>query len=272
MEKILDRAEQLEKEYQWLKAVESYDLGMNLLPKDDFSRMGQTSERLSYALYRVAMQAESLNEFRERIREAIANYEKTKEFYEKSGDAEEKGRTLRCQAMLAFLKYWLAAEASEKKKLLNECWKLTKGALEAFESARAHSDYGKTFNQLSISSVFEFTFESDFQARARLMKETVECGEKAVKFLSTSDDMSELARARAKTVVCLGLYGYYCQNEPERNQSYQKGIEYWQKAKELSEEIATLESLCPVFGGQPFFGLEGLRSGSLQLQKRIRIC
>ncbi len=225
MENILHQAEHLEKEYEWLRAAESYDEAMKLLPEDDSSRLGETCERLGYALYRAAMQAESLDGFRERIREVSANYGKAKKFYERLGDVEKRARTLRCEAMIAFMEYWLATEASEKKKILDECWRLTKGALEAFEGAEASSDYGKTYNQLSISPVFEFTLESDFQARVRIMKETVECGEKAIKFLSTSEDVSELARACAKTVVCLGLFGYYCQDGRERERSYQKGLE-----------------------------------------------
>jgi hypothetical protein len=257
MEQIVHQAEQSEKEYDWSGAAESYEKALNLLPENDFSRMGQIHERLGYALYRAAMQAENLDEFRKRMHEAITDHEKAKKSYERSSDVQAKASILRCEAMIAFMNYWLAGEACEKKKLLVECWRLTKEALKAFEIAGASHDYGKTFNMLSLSSVLEFTLEPDFQARVSIMKETVECGEKAIKFLSSTEDVSELARACAKTVVCIGVFGYYCQDGREREASYQKGRGYWVKAKELSDEISTLESMCPVFGGQPLFGLEG---------------
>jgi hypothetical protein len=257
VEEILHQAEQSEKEYDWSGAAASYEKALNLLPQDDYSKMGELHERLGCAFYCFAFQAESLDEFREIIREAVANHEKAKKFYERLSDLEKKARTLRCEAMIALMDYWLATDTSEKKKLLNECWKLTKGALEAFEGAGASLDYAKTYNMLSISPVFEFTLESDFQARVRIMKETVECGEKAIMFLSGSEDVSQRARVFARMVICLSVFGYYCQDGRERDESYQKGLDYWLKAKELSEEIAIIESLYPVFGGQPIFGLEG---------------
>ena len=257
MEEILHRAERLEKEYEWLGAVESYEKALKLMPEDDFSRKGETWEWLGYAFYRAAFQAENKDEFRRRLHQAIEDYEKAKELYQRLNGLKKTGTVLRSDAMKAYMGYWLASEASEKKKLLNDCWRLTKGALEAFDTAGIGLNYGKTFNQLSVSAILEFTLESDFQARVRTMKEAVGCGEKAIKFLSTSEDASELSRAYAKTVVCLNVFGYYCQDIREREPTYQKSVDYWQKAKELSEEIATLESLYPVFGGQAVFGLEG---------------
>ena len=45
MEEILHQAEQLEKEYDWLGAAESYEKALNLLSEDDFSRKGDINER-----------------------------------------------------------------------------------------------------------------------------------------------------------------------------------------------------------------------------------
>ena len=50
--------------------------------------------------------------------------------------------------MIAYVGYWLAAEAKEKKKKIDECWRLTKDALEAFREAGEGWEYGKTYNQL----------------------------------------------------------------------------------------------------------------------------
>jgi hypothetical protein len=256
-EKILVQAKGQEEKYDWIGAVESYRKALDLTSEQEAFKVGDTYERMGYASYKAAMQAESLDEFKKRVREASASCEKAKNFYRLTDDPEKKASALRCEATMAFMDYWLANEASEKRKLLNECWALTKGALDAFEGSGASLDYGKTYNRLSISPVFQFTLESDFQARVRIMKEAVERGEKAMKFLSASENVSELARACARAVVCLGVFGYYCQDGRERERSYQKGLDCWRKAKELSEEIATLESLFPVFGCQPIFGLEG---------------
>ena len=72
MEEILHHAEQLEKEYDWLRAAESYEKVLNLLPQDDFSKRGEFHERLGYAFYRFAFQAESKDKFRERLGQSAA--------------------------------------------------------------------------------------------------------------------------------------------------------------------------------------------------------
>jgi len=54
VEEILHHAEQLEKDYDWLKAAESYEKALKLLHQDDFSRMGEIHERMGYAFYRTA--------------------------------------------------------------------------------------------------------------------------------------------------------------------------------------------------------------------------
>jgi len=64
MEEILHQAERSEKEYDWLGAAESYENALSLLPEDDSSRRGEIHERLGYAFYRFAFQAESSDEFR----------------------------------------------------------------------------------------------------------------------------------------------------------------------------------------------------------------
>jgi tetratricopeptide (TPR) repeat protein len=269
VESVLSQAREREREYDWLGAAESYGEALGLVPEQDFLRMGEIYERLGYAFYRLAMQGESREEFRDRMRQAIVNYEKAKEFFARLSEAGKTPRILRCDAMIAFIGHWLTSEVPEKKRLLDECWRLTKESLKAFEEADDALEYGKTYNQLSSSTVFAFTFESDFQVREKMMKEATECGERAIILLSTSEDTHELARAYAKTVVCLGVFAYYFLDVDEKEKYYQKGLGYWQKANELSEETAMLESLYPVFGGQILFGLEGTDEVFTNLKKAL---
>ena len=74
MEEILNQAEHFEKKYEWLRAAESYEKALKLLPEDDFLRKAETYEQLGYAFYRAAFQSESNDHFRQRLRQAIADY------------------------------------------------------------------------------------------------------------------------------------------------------------------------------------------------------
>lgn len=98
MEEILHQAEGLEKKYDWLGAAESYEKALKLLSEDDFSRKGDTNERLGYALYRAAFQAESNSGFKERMPQAVSAYEKAKGFYERLTESVKTPRILRSRA------------------------------------------------------------------------------------------------------------------------------------------------------------------------------
>jgi tetratricopeptide (TPR) repeat protein len=250
VEEILHQAERLEKKYDWSGAAESYEKALNLLPKDDFSKMGEIEERLGYAFCRFAFQAESKDEFRERLRQSTVAYEKAIEFYGKLNELVKTARISRCNALIAYTGYWLAPETQEKKKKIDECWRLTKDALAAFKEASEGWKYGKTHNQLSSSVVFAFCLDWNFQAREKMMREAVESGEQAIKFLSTDKNSEDLARAYARTAFYLGVYDYYFLDIDEKERDYQKAQNYWVKSKEISEEIALHELLYPIFGGQ----------------------
>jgi len=238
---ILGRAGEREKEYDWLSAVEFYEKALGLVSATDLLKLGQVQERIGYAFYRAAMQAESADEFRERMRRAVADYERAKEYYGKMSDSSKTPRLLRCDAMVAFLTFWLSVEPSEKKRLTDECWRLTKDALRGLREAGDALEYGKTYNQLLMSAYFSSAFEGDFQTRENITREAVECGEQAIKFLSTCGDPDELARAYVNTASFLELFGYYFQDLDGRDKFYQKARDYWQKANGLSEEVAFLE-------------------------------
>jgi hypothetical protein len=188
IESILGQVGKQEKEYDWLGAAKSYNKALVLVQEQDFSKLGDMHERLSYAFYKAAMQAESQAEFKDRMRQAAADYEKAKEFYGHLSEPVKTARMLRCDAMKAYVGYWLSSEVPEKKRLINECWRLTKEALKVFEEAGDAWEYGETYNQLSNSVVFGFCYEWDFQARDKMVREVLEHGEKAIRFLSANAD------------------------------------------------------------------------------------
>jgi len=161
VEKILHQAEHLEEGYSWLGAAESYDEALKLVPKNDFSRMGQTGERLGHAFYRATMQAENQAEFGERMQRAVGAWEQAHEFYKRLVDKRESARMFRYEAVVKYLGYWLASVPSEKRKLLDECLELEGKALEAFLESGDMMEYGKTYNELSLVFLCRFYIEWD---------------------------------------------------------------------------------------------------------------
>ena len=245
MEEVLNQAERLEKEYDWLGAAESYERALGLLSEDDFSRRGETCERLGYALYRAAFQAENNYEFRQTLLQAVAGYDKAKELYQRLNDQKNTAMVLRCDAMNAYMAYWLASGAPEKKRLLGKCWRLTQDSLKASKESREAREYVETFNQLSASALLWYCLESDYQARKKTIKEVADHGEVGIKLLSTVNEPDELAKAYAKTAFALSLFAFYFLDTDEKDNCLRKTQSYWSKAKETCEDSARLEMLFP---------------------------
>ena len=269
MEEILHQAEQLEKEYDWSGATESYKKALNLLSEDDFSRKGDVTERLGYASYRFGFQAESKDEFRDRLRQSSAAYEKAIKLYGKLNESVRTARASRCSAMIACIGYWLAPEAAEKKRLLHECWRFAEDSLRTSREAGEAKEYGATFNQLSTTALLGFCLEWDYQAGKKIVKEVVEHGEVGIKLLSSFDAPDELAKAYAKTAFSLSLFAYYFLDLDERENCLRKAQVYWTKAKETSEDSARLEMLCPVPCAHDFLWVAGSQEALSNLEKAL---
>ena len=248
VEEILGKAIEEEKHYEWLKAADCYQKALTAVAETDFPRKGDISERLTYAVYKAAFQAENNEEFKVRMQQSVKEYEKVKDFYEKCGKSYTP-KALCCGAMIAYAGYWLASEAPEKKRLLDECWQRTKEALDAFKEAGNALEYGKAYNQLSSSAFLAYVLEWSFQAGEKIIREAMEHGERAVTLLSSVGDPCELARAYVKAAFYLITFGlYFVPDLDERERHRQKGQGYLQKAIELSEETALL-ALAGTSGG-----------------------
>ncbi len=247
---FLNKAEELEREYEWLGAIEFHEKALGqVLKQKDFLEAGDIEERIGYCLSRGAFQAESLEIFKQRMREAIGAYEIAQGFYNRLVDEQKASRMFRCRAVVKYLGYWLVSEASEKKRLIDDCWMLTKKALKAFEEAGSEWEHWNTFEHLSISFDLSFCFEWDYQARQKIVREAIEHGERAIKSLSTLEDPHELARAYVKTANYLSVFGYYFLDLDGHKRFLKKARDYWRKACVLSEDTALLESVSVLEGG-----------------------
>jgi hypothetical protein len=236
-EPFLGQAGERERGYDWVGAVGSYKKALGLLSETDFLRMGQIQERVGCAFYRAAMQAGSVEQFGERMREAVANYEKAKEFYERLGEIGKTAKMLRCDALIAYLGHWLATEASEKKRLLDECWRMGKEALKAYEEAGDQLGYGKTCVDLADCLDDRLDLELDTRVREKILDEALGRGEKAIQIFSNAGDEHELARAYCVTSIHCFNAAMSLRVETKRRECEKKTFEYVKEAIRISESV-----------------------------------
>ena len=237
MEEILHRAERLEKEYDWVGAADSYEKALNLLPQDDFSKIGEIHECLGYASYRAAFQAERNDEFNVRMSQAVAAYEKANRCNERLNEPVKTRRILHCNAMIVYVGYWLASESAEKKKLLDECWKIEKEAIKACDENGDRAGVGKASIELANLLSDRLDLELDVRVRGEILDEGLNVGEKAIRIFSDVGSEHELAEAYCITSINCFNAAMSLQLETKRRECEKKTFDYAKEAIRISESV-----------------------------------
>jgi len=237
VEEILHRAERLEKEYDWVGAADSYEKALNLLPQDDFSKIGEIHECLGYASYRAAFQAERNDEFNVRMSQAVAAYEKANRCNERLNEPVKTRRILHCNAMIVYVGYWLASESAEKKKLLDECWKIEKEAIKACDENGDRAGVGKASIELANLLSDRLDLELDVRVRGEILDEGLNVGEKAIRIFSDVGSEHELAEAYCITSINCFNAAMSLQLETKRRECEKKTFDYAKEAIRISESV-----------------------------------
>ena len=231
VERILEQAEKQEKEYDWSGATGFYNKAMGLVPELEYGRRGEIDERIGYSLFRAAFQADGTEEFKKRMRLSVGSYERAAELLEKISPA----RSLYCRAMAKYSDSWSVDDPTQKKKLLDDCSRLMKEALQNFEITGDHRGYGKAFQGLSLCFVDRDVLEEDWHERKRIIEEAIRYGQKTVSTFSDGLDASELAWAYTMTAY---LMVYWLDFFEERRTEFASLISsYLERASKLAEKI-----------------------------------
>jgi hypothetical protein len=232
VEEVSRKAVALEKQYEWARAEELYQQALGLIGKGDSSKRGEIQERIAYCLYRGAFQAETQEEFKGRMLEAVEAYEKAAEVYEKV----EHAKSLYCKALALYANSRTLIVASRKKAVLDACGELLKGAMKTFEAAGDRLSYGKACNDLLFCLLDRRPLEWDWTENKKHLEEAIKHGQNTISMLSEVGDEGELARAYfivGLHSVLAGL-GYL---DGERSEEFKKtALNYAEKALELSKK------------------------------------
>lgn len=192
------------------------------------------------------MQAETRNEFTNRMEEARKAYDRAHRSYEKKDGTPNVGRMLRCHALAKYLGHWLTPNPDEKKALLEECWRLTKEAFNLFERSGDQRECFETYSTLSSAAYYNYQFQWAYQRSEKILQEAIDYGERTITLLSTSNipPKISLTRAYAKTAVYLTVITHYFSPDiDEYERYYRKARSYFEKAYGLAADAALLELL-----------------------------
>jgi hypothetical protein len=179
-ESILNRAAMQEKEYDWTGAALSYDAILKLVPESDCLKRGELHEQIGRSSFRAACQADSAEEFKKGMRLSVESYERAAELLRKISP----GKNLYCRAMAKYSDSWSIDDFTHKRASLDDCSRLMKEALEAFDSTEDVIDYCKAFQGLTFCLIDRDALEENWQSRKSIAEEAVKYGQNTILKLS----------------------------------------------------------------------------------------
>jgi len=230
LDSIISRAVELEKNYDWMSSVQLYRSALSMVPEQDMLRAGEIHERIGHGFFRAGCQADSVEEFKKRMRMSVESYEKAAELFERV----ETARSLYCKAMARYSDYWFVEDPSQKRTLLDDCWRLLKEVLERFDAAADQMGYGKAFHSLSFCLFDRVMLEGDWRECKRIVEEVIGYGRNTIARLSQLGDVNELAWAYTMTSLCVLFYLDLF--EERRTELTSMISSFSEKALELSEK------------------------------------
>jgi hypothetical protein len=230
----MGKAKELEKTYDWMGSVDYYRTALNMIPEQDKLGAAEIRELIGYGFFRAACQADSVEEFKKRMRLSVESYERAAELFE----TVDSPSSLYCRAMAKHSNAWLVENLPQKKQLLDDCWRLLKEAFEGFGRSKNYKAYGKVFRGSEGCLQFKFGFVEDWREGKQLVEEILKYGADAVLRLSEIGDAEGLSWAYLMmSLFMVGNLDYF---EEKKEEVMSKISDYVEKASSLSEKTDDL--------------------------------
>jgi KaiC/GvpD/RAD55 family RecA-like ATPase len=230
---LCDEAKESEKRYNWLDAKGAYEKALKLaLDGKDFSEVADLSDCIGYCLFRAALQAETKEQFENRMQLSSRAYMQMHDFLQDINGSEAS--KFHARAMVALTRSWFEPDFSKMETLLEEWWGLENKAIVAYENQQDFLAVGRTCNNLMEYSVDRRVF-FDYREYLKRVKALITIGEKAIAALEKTSDKYELARAYCWTGWYYGKEGSL--GTAVRKSNLEKMEVYVNKALSLAKDL-----------------------------------
>jgi KaiC/GvpD/RAD55 family RecA-like ATPase len=228
---LLNKASEQERKYDWLGAIKYYKKASKVaFNEKNFLIATETLESIGYCFFRAALQAETNEQFRNRMTLSLKSYNQMLNPLQKLG---EDAKINHAKAMIAYTSSWLEPDFAKMAALLDGWWTFENKALSIYEKKTDLLAIGRTCNNLLEYSVDRRIFFKAEEYRER-QRELISIGEKAIRTLSKTHDNYELCRAYCWTAW---YYGLRRTVKGEPKELKKMSLLYSEKALSLSEEL-----------------------------------
>jgi len=233
----LSKAEEFEKNHEWLEAAELYGKALRIVEEEDFLKRGEIQEKLGLCFYKVALQTDKQDVLNSHVQKATEAYEAASRAFSSLSDPSCKASAIRCKALALFCALDLLDKSKEIMKELYTVLKFQKDALEAYkksgDAAGAIAQYRDILQ--TIDDLLEY--EEMRGKRVELVELGLTYGEEAIQTCLDLKNERDLADVYLKLSELLGVGSGIVEDETQRMTSRNRQEEYLKNALELSERI-----------------------------------
>jgi KaiC/GvpD/RAD55 family RecA-like ATPase len=225
-----------EKDFKWLEAAKSYEEALGSL-KDSGLHAAESWQRIAVCYNFASKQTPDLEDFKKLRLKAAQAYDKAAELYGKESEPKNKGEGLKCDALAAYMRSWIASNSAEKDDFLKECYDSGREALNFLKEAGDKTSYGQTCNILS-RCLFDRVYLASLESQKNgFIQEGTDFSDQAISIFEKLEKTEELVTALYLTT----LHNWYLANidakEAIRKEAIEKCLAYSEKALKLSDEI-----------------------------------
>ena len=238
LKELLTQAHESEKKFNWIHSANFYKKAeVKVQKRGDSLEAGELQEKIGFCFRQAAFQADSTEQFRERMQLAIRAYKEASKTYENLRQKQKAARKLRCDSNVKYLSYWVAKGHAEKRKLLDDCLELEGKALADFWKSGDVQECARTYNDAYAVFYCRVFLESDRQILKSILEKGLEWGERIVAGLTNPKDSRELAWTYFILGTCLSDAGFYLMADSEDIDVCRlKANDYFYRAIDLSEK------------------------------------
>lgn len=236
LESIIGQAKAGEKRHRWIRVAELYEQALALSGAKKLSWTVEIQERIGYCFHRAAFQAENVEESKMRMQLANEAYSKAQKLFLRLANGKGSAGAFRCKAIVKFLDHWLAAEAAQRRRLLDECLELEEKALTISLESGNLQEYGRTYGGFFLVFDCRGNLEWDRTVLKDITERGLKWGERAVTALSELDNPLEKSRIYFTLATCLYFHGDFIADPEKLDRNRMKAVEHLSRAVDLSEK------------------------------------
>jgi len=249
LEDLLAQAADQEREYNWGEAAALYDSASRVSTCQDSLSAGRFREARARALFHYSFQAEDRGDFLNRLEITRNELLEAKNALDKPDNVISLPMSRRCDALIAYIHYWLSDSVDEKKELIAKSWNLAKKSMDEFEAVGEGKEFARTFDLFSFLVQVGYHQSGEFAERDRLVREALAYSEKAAGYVDDSFGRDEAARHFMNVNSFTGALKTSHTGLNDRSELSRISAEWWYKSFRYSREAALSRFGAVQFGG-----------------------